>query len=242
EDIKMMYDEAVVYANAVATMTGTKASYKLLGTAWPGHFNKAIAHAVYDNIKKVGLPQWDSADQQLAHAVQKLVNAPKKNQRGQPINGLNTKVDTLRGPAEFSWGGGSDDIADIAWNVPTVVLYYPSNIPGTPGHIWADAIAMATPIAHKGVIAGSKVVAGTLIDMMVNEKIIKDAWDYHTNVQTKDMKYTSFVKPEDKPAIYLNKEIMDEFRPQLKKFYYDPTKYKSYLEQLGVNYPTLQKP
>jgi aminobenzoyl-glutamate utilization protein B len=242
EDIKIMYDEAIVYANSIATMTGTKATYKLLGTAWPGHFNKAIAHAVYENIKKVGLPQWDSADQKLAHAVQKLVNAPKKNFRGQPIDGLNTKVDTLRGPAEFSWGGGSDDIADIAWNVPTVVLYYPSNIPGTPGHSWADAIAMATPIAHKGVIAGSKVVTSSLLDLLTNEKILKDAWEYHTKVQTRETKYTSFVKPEDKPAIHLNKQIMEEFRPQLKKFYYDPVRYKSYLDQLGVKYPTVEKP
>ena len=36
--------------NQQQTMTGTKVSYRLLGTAWPGHFNKAIAEAVYKNI------------------------------------------------------------------------------------------------------------------------------------------------------------------------------------------------
>jgi aminobenzoyl-glutamate utilization protein B len=56
-------------------------------------------------------------------------------------------------------GGGSDDIGDISWTVPTITLRYPSNIPGGPGHNWADGIAMATPIAHKGVIAGAKVQA-----------------------------------------------------------------------------------
>ena len=34
---------------------------------------------------------------------------------------------------------------------------------------------------------------------------------------------------------------MDEFRPQLKKYYYDPSKYKTYLEQLGIQYPQLEK-
>jgi hypothetical protein len=57
--------------------------------------------------------------------------------------------------------GGSDDIGDVSWNVPTVVLRYPANIPGLPGHNWANAIAMATPIAHKGVVAGAKVMAPT---------------------------------------------------------------------------------
>lgn len=241
EDIKGMYDDAILYANSVAAMTGTKVSHRLLGTAWPGHFNKSIAEAVYNNIQKVGLPIWDTLDQQLARAVQKLVEAPKKTQRGVPIDGLAVKIDTLNGPVEFSWGAGSDDIADIAWNVPTVVFRYPSNIPGTPGHNWADAIAMATPIAHKGVAAGSKVVAATLIDLLTNPKILKDAWDYHNNVQTKEVKYVPFVQSSTPPAIYLNKKIMDEFRPKLKKFYYDPKKYKTYLEQLGISYPQLKK-
>ena len=241
EDIKSMYDEAILYSKSVAEMTGTKVSHQLLGTAWPGHFNKPIAEAMYSNIKTIGLPTWDAADQQLARAVQKLVNAPKVSFRGQPIDGLATKVDTLYGPAQNFMMAGSDDIGDIAWNVPTVVFRYPSNIPGLPGHNWADAIAMATPIAHKGVVAGTKVVATTLVDMLTNSKIIADAWDYHKNVQTKEVKYIPFVQTDTPPAIHLNKKTMDEFRAQLKKYYYDPSKYKTYLEQLGIQYPQLEK-
>ena len=58
--------------------------------------------------------------------------------------------------------------------------------------------------------------------------------------ETKDVKYTPFVSKTDKPAIFLNKAIMAEFRPEMKKYYYDPTKYGSYLEQLGIKYPTLR--
>ena len=241
EDIKTMYDDAVRYAKCVAEMTETKVSHRLLGTAWPGHFNKAVAEAIYKNIRVVGLPVWDEADQQLARAVQKLVNAPKKNDDGQSIDGLATKVDTLSGPVQFSWGAGSDDIADIAWNIPTVVFRYPSNIPGTPGHNWADAIAMATPIAHKGVVAGAKVVSATLIDMLTNPKIIEDAWNYHKQVQTKETKYIPFVEANTKPATHLNTQIMMEYRGELKKHYYNPDRYKTYLEQLGISYPQLEK-
>jgi aminobenzoyl-glutamate utilization protein B len=241
EDIKAMYDDAVKIAKDVADMTGTKVSYRLLGTAWPGHFNKAIAEATYKNAKMIGLPAWDSADQQLARAVQKLASAPKKDFWGNPIDGLAIKLDSLRGSVPFSWGGGSDDIGDISWNLPTIVLGYPSNIPGTPGHSWIDAIAMATPIAHKGVIVGAKTLSATLIDMLTDPKIIEDAWSYFRNVQTKDVKYIPFVETNTPPAIHLNKAIMDRFRPELKKYYYDPSKYRTYLEQLGINYPTLEK-
>jgi aminobenzoyl-glutamate utilization protein B len=34
---------------------------------------------------------------------------------------------------------------------------------------------------------------------------------------------------------------MEEFRPKLQPFYYDETKYATYLEQLGVQYPTLRE-
>ena len=241
EDMKYMLDEAKLYATSVAQMTGTKMTYRMLGTAWPGHFNKALAEATYKNIKTIGLPVWDSADQQLARAVQKLVNAPKTNQYGKPIDGLALKLDSIKGPVEFSWGGGSDDIADISWNLPTIVLNYPSNIPGTPRHNWADAIAMATPIAHKGVVAGSKVMATTLLDMLTNPKIINDAWTYYKDVQTKTVKYIPFITPNDAAPIHLNKKIMTEFVPQLKNFYYDPSKYNTYLEQLGIKYPTIEK-
>ncbi len=241
EDIKAMYEDGINIADGASKMTNTTVSHKMLGTAWPGHFNKALAEAMYANIKNVGLPKWDEKDEELAKAVQVLTNAPKKTNSGEPIDGLAKKLDSLTGPVKFSMGGGSDDIADISWNLPTLVLNYPSNIPGLPGHHWSNAIAMATPIAHKGVVAGSKALAATLIDMLTQPKIISDAWDYFRNVQTKTVKYIPFISKDTPPPVYLNKETMDKFRPQMQKLYYDPSKYGSYLEQLGITYPTLKK-
>lgn len=73
--------------------------------------------------------------------------------------GLSTAVEfTLQGPTPESqrMGGGSDDIGDVSWNVPTVTLRYPSNIPGLPGHNWSSSIASATPIAHKAPCRGPR--------------------------------------------------------------------------------------
>ena len=109
-------------------------------------------------------------------------------------------------------GGGSDDIGDISWNIPTVQLFYPANIPGTKGHHWADAIAMATPIAHKGSLAGAKAVALTLIDLIANPKLVDSARSYFVDVQTKDVHYQSFITAQDPPSIFLNKAIMDKYR------------------------------
>src|SRR5690606_13525144 len=142
-----------------------------------------IAEAMYENIKAVGLPEWSEEDQTLAKAIQKEL--------GSPIEGLPEALSGLAKPAISlsAGGGGSDDIADISWNVPTIVLRFPSNIPGLPGHHWANAIAMATPIAHKGVTAGAKAEAMTLLDMFTDPEILKSAKAYFADVQTKEVKY-----------------------------------------------------
>ena len=137
--------------------------------------------------------------------------------------------------------GGSDDIGDISWKLPTVNLRFPSNIPGLQGHHWSNAISMATPIAHKGVVAGAKVEAMTLLDFLLQPQLVADAKKYFEEEQGMKQKYIPMVGSDDQPAIYLNKEIMEEFKSQLEPFYYDETKYGSYLEQLGIQYPTLRK-
>ena len=81
----------------------------------------------------------------------------------------------------------------------------------------------------------------TALDYLLSPDLIKQAWAYFKDVQTKDIKYTPLINPTDQPAIELNKEKMEKFRPELKKYYYDPTKYKTYLEQLGIQYPTVKK-
>jgi aminobenzoyl-glutamate utilization protein B len=234
-NIKTMWAIGDSIAQGAAMMTGTKlASTRVLGSAWPAHFNKPVAEAMTENMKKVGLPKWSEEDQTLAKAVQRLVKAKE-------AKGLDTLLDTLELPVkeEDKRGGGSDDIGDISWNVPTVTLRFPSNIPDLPGHNWANAISMATPIAHKGATAGAKVQAMTVLDLLLTPALIDSARTYFAQVQTKDVKYQPLIRPEDKPAIEMNAGIMARYRPEMRKYYYDPSKHKTYLEQLGIKYPTL---
>jgi aminobenzoyl-glutamate utilization protein B len=235
-EIKRMWEIGDRMAQGAAMMTDTSVSMRVLGSAWPIHANKALAETLYANIKAVGLPRWTDADVALAKGVQRELKVPEI--------GLATEIPELRGreviPDEEKRGGGSDDIGDISWNVPTVTLNFPANFQAGPGHNWANAIAMATPIAHKGVIAGAKAQALTVLDLLMRPEVVSQAWDYFRNVQTKDVKYTPLIRPEDSPATWLNEDTMARYRPEMKKYYYDPTKYKTYLDQLGIKYPTVR--
>jgi len=218
--IKELWEIGDDMAKGAALMTNTTWTSRVLGSAWPAHMNKTVAETMHANIEAVGLPEWTEADQTLAHALQHELKVPEI--------GLATKINPLRGreeiPDDEKRGGGSDDIGDISWTVPTVTLGYPANMQAGPGHNWANAISMATPIAHKGVTYGAKVQAMTVLDLVTRPELVAQAWDYFKNVQTAKTKYTPLIRAEDKPAIWLNEQTMAKYRPEMKKYYYDPTK------------------
>jgi aminobenzoyl-glutamate utilization protein B len=228
--IKDLHEIGSTIAAAAAQMAGVTMTQKIVGAAWPGHFNKALAEALHANIRSVGMPAWSEDDQALARAAQKMMKAP--------VNGLRTEAGPLGDGSRIMGNAGSDDIAEVAWNLPTVVLRYPGNIPGMTGHHWSSGISMATPIAHKGANFGAAAQAMTVMDLLTTPKLIADARAYFAE-QTKDQKWQSLIPVTAKPPIEFNRDKMEKFKPMLQKLRYDPTRYATYLEQLGVKYPTL---
>ncbi|UZK70992.1 amidohydrolase [Sphingomonas sp. S1-29] len=229
--VRKLYETGTEISKAAAMGTGTTVEHRLLGYAAPNFGNKPLAEAAWANIKAVGMPSWSADDQAFAKAVQTT--------NGRTPKPLSTEVLPLSTPdtRERSLGGGSDDIGDIMWTVPTITVRFPSNIPSLIGHNVLSAIAMATPIAHKGAVSGAKAVSMTVIDLMTSPQLVSEAKTFFTDVQLKDQKYDPVVTAADKPAIHLNQAVMERMRPALKPYYYDPKKHKSYLDQLGVSYP-----
>src|SRR5215813_8542293 len=233
ENIKKNYETGNRIAQAAAMMTNTTVTRKVVGVAAPRHFNKPIAEAVQSNIARVGVPKWSDEEQTFAKAVQRLVD-------GAEI-GLNTAPKPLEPPPAQPISGGSDDIGDVSWVAPTVTVRYPANIPNLPGHNWSNAIAMATPIAHKGIVAGSKAIAMTLVDLLTRPELVREAKTYFTDVQLKNNKVLPLLADTDMPQVQINHETMERYRPQMRAYYYDPAKYETYLDQLGVQFPAVAK-
>ena len=219
-------------AEGASLMTDTSMSRRIVGAAYPRHFNRPIALAMDENIKKIGLPSWSEDDQQFAKALQTLMGAEEPE-------GLATELAGITPDLEQPISGGSDDIGDISWNVPTVTLRYPSNVRGLQGHHWSSAMAMATPIAHKGAITGAKVIASTMLDLVSNDTLVEEAQNYFDDVQTAEEQYRPFISTDDPPAIDKNQDIMAKFKPMLEELYYDADRFETYLDQLGIDYPQI---
>jgi aminobenzoyl-glutamate utilization protein B len=228
--VKAMYDAGNRIANGAAMMTETSVTRRVLGHAATNYGNKPIAEAAFANMQAVGLPQWSAADQNFARAV--LAGFDRKQQ---PLATGAPKLWSPDNPNPVR-NSGSDDIGDIMWTVPTITINYPSNIPGISYHNIMAATAMATPIAHKGAVAGAKVAAMTVLDMMTTPELVAQAKSWQQEVQFKNERYAPLLGPEDQPAIHLNADLMAKMRPAMEKQYFDPAKHRSYLEQLGVDY------
>jgi aminobenzoyl-glutamate utilization protein B len=233
EGIRKNYDIGIAIAEGAARMTDTTVSRRIIGTAAPQHFNRPLAQAAQANIERVGLPVWTEEEQTFARAVQRLVGGEEE--------GLKSKPQPLK-PPEPGPGSGSDDIGDVSWTVPTIVIRYPSNISNVPAHNWSAAIAMATPIAHKGVVAGAKVVAMTTLDVLTQPALVRAAKTYFAEEQTREQKYVPMISATDLPQIQMNAERMAAYRERMRPMYYDPAKYPTYLDQLGVKWPSIQRP
>jgi aminobenzoyl-glutamate utilization protein B len=161
EGVKSLFEKAKNVAAGAALMTGCTWKAKVNAAVWPGRDSKVLSQVIQDNIDIVGMPEWTEEEVNLAKAIQKATGVPEV--------GLSTRIPGMIPAVQ---GTHSNDNGDITWIVPHAKVHYPSNVPGVPFHHWCAAIAPATSIGHKGEVAGAKVLAGTLLDLLGNPELV----------------------------------------------------------------------
>jgi len=207
ERAQQNFEKAKKVAEGAALMTGTEWSVEILSAIWPTRGNKTLAEVTQKNIELVGVPKWTEQEHSLAWELQR--------KQGVKAVGLHTKTAPLR---ESRQTASSNDAGEVTWLVPTGRVTFPSNIPGIPNHHWAAGVAPATPLAHKGAVAGAKVLAASVIDFLTNPALVDEAKATFRK-EIGDTQYKSFLPQGQKPPIHLNREIMARYRPLLEKFY-----------------------
>jgi aminobenzoyl-glutamate utilization protein B len=202
-----LYTKARSVAQGAALMTGTTFKEKVLAAAWPTRDNRTMAEVVQRNIELVGLPAWTEEEQALARRVQKAAGARE--------TGLETRLGPLE---EAVQGTSSNDSGDITWSVPHGRITFPANVGGVPVHHWAAAIAEATSIAHKGEVAGAKVMAASVIDLLTTPAVLAKAKETFAQ-EVAGSTYRSLLPPDQKPPLDLNAADMATYREQMRPFY-----------------------
>ena len=78
------------------------------------------------------------------------------------------------------------------------------------------------------------------MDLRLDPSLIAVPKEYFAE-QTAEHPYSALIGPNDPPVIHFNKERMDSFREAMRPFYYEPERYDTYLERLGIEYPTVRR-
>src|SRR4029077_4547145 len=158
-------------------MTGTTMEMEPFGAAWPSLGNKAIADAVQKNIDVVGMPKWTDEEVRFAKELQKSMGIKEQ--------GLATQSFPLRAGTQNT---SSNDIGDVTWVVPTGTVRFPSAVLGVQAHHWTAGITPTMSIAHKGAVVGAKVIAASVLDLLISPELLVAA-KKRFQEDTKDTKY-----------------------------------------------------
>lgn len=95
--------------------------------------------------------------------------------------------------------GGSTDVGDVSWVVPTLHFSATSAAEGAPWHGWPVVSTSGMSIGHKGMMYGAKVLAATVVDLY-EKPAVRDAIQKEFAEQTKGFVYKPYV-PEGPPPV-----------------------------------------
>lgn len=227
EIVQSLLDWTSDIAEGAALSTRTSVSRRIMSGSWPVNGNQELAGLLQKNIELVGMPQWTEDDIAFAEAYQQSMGAE--------VVGLPTEVETLQ---VSSQGSSTSDAGDISWNVPYVRMYIPAKPDGAlAGHHWSAGIGPATPVAHKGIAAGSKALVASILDLMTDENARAVIADDFQQQLAAYPSWSSLIPDGATPPIHLNIDEMARYRDALAPYEYDPDSQSSYLDFLGVDYP-----
>lgn len=203
-----LFEQAKRIAEGAALMSNTKVEIDVMSAVWPVRGNRTLAELVEREIETVGLPNWSEEEDALARAVQAKVNVP--------VEGLARRYAPMKGPAVQK--AAANDAGDISWKVPMVKLYFPATVPHISFHHWVAGVPLATSIAHKGAVAGAKVMAASIVECFSNPAVVGEARRTFKD-ELGGVEYRSLLPPGQKPPVTLNRATMAKFRPLMAAHY-----------------------
>jgi len=106
--------------------------------------------------------------------------------------------------------------------VPAGIVNFPASVPGIGYHEWKAAVTPVMSISHKGQVAGAKVLAASIIDLMSSPELLKKA-RAEFEIESKKTPYFSLLPADVQPPLDLNRADMEKYRPEMRKFYLDKT-------------------
>ncbi len=166
DEVVATWERVVKAAEGAALGTGTRVDYEITGGVYDLLANESLSKLMDKNLRLVGGYTFTPEEREFAEKIQKTFSfsAPK-------LESTNVIV-----PFESNGDkGGSTDVGDVSWVVPTVGLSTATWVPGTPAHSWQAVAAGGTSIGNKGMMMAAKTLAATMMDLFDSPVLIQEA-------------------------------------------------------------------
>jgi len=167
DQVKQLFERVVNTARAAALGTDTKMEYEIIGGTHDLLLNKTLGEVMQKNLEQIGGVPYSEEEKVFAKKIQASFNYSYPSiETSDSIIPLRTEIDA---------GGGSTDVGDVSYIVPTVGLRAATWIPGTTLHSWQAVAAGGTEIGIKGMMVAAKTMVTTAIDLFLFPTLIENA-------------------------------------------------------------------
>jgi aminobenzoyl-glutamate utilization protein B len=165
QQVQAIFERVEKAAQGAAMGTGTRVEHEIIHGIYAVLPNEPLARAMDANMRRVGGVVYDAKERAFAEVLRKSL--------GEEIPPLEQAAEI--GPVQFYRSGGSTDVADVSWVVPTGGLRTATWVPGTPAHSWQAIAAGGTTIGLKGMLVAAKTLAMTAVDLFTTPTLVADA-------------------------------------------------------------------
>jgi aminobenzoyl-glutamate utilization protein B len=175
-------------ADGAALMTETRTKFTVDGGSWEVLVNDPGERLLDRNMRAIGQIVYTEEEQNFARAIQKATGvAPEGMAIGfRPLEGQEP-------------GGGSTDVGDVSWVLPTLHLSVATSPIDAPWHAWPVVATAGMSIGHKGLVLAAKTLAASMVDLYEQPPLITDIQSDFKKKKG-DIVYKSYV-PDGPPPV-----------------------------------------
>ena len=191
ENVRAIFDRVVRAAEGAAMGTGTTMDFEVIHGIYAMLPNEALQRRAHANLTRVGGVEYDDAEREFAAMIGETLANPLPLESADEIQPYRPR------PA-----GGSTDVADVSWVVPTVGITTATWVPGTPAHSWQAIAAGGMSIGEKGMVVAAKTLATTAVDLFTDAELLDAAKAEYAQRVGPDFRYVSLVGDRPPPLDY----------------------------------------
>ncbi len=185
-DLVDIWNWIVNASEGAALGTGTKVEHEIIGGVYEILPIESLARIAHANLEKVGGVEYDAEEYEFAKKISQTLTSRTNDPLPSP-----NEIEAFA--VKMRKGGGSTDVGDISWVVPTVGLRTATWVTYTPAHSWQAVAAGGMSIGRKGMMVAAKTMTLTAIDLFKDQNMIKTAWEEFENKRGKNFQYKALI-------------------------------------------------